>query len=102
MECHEMQELLENLRFEFKSRQSMQIGEELQKVEATSLIRSFLDTHAKLATNGQNLMQLCIRPAFPMNIRIPLINIDSKKPFCHTSNLNHKLMIELNLSRISS
>ena len=90
-----MQELLENLRFEFKSRQSMQIGEELQKVEATSLIRSFLDTHVKLATNGQNLMQLCIRPAFPMNIRIPLINIDSKKPFYHIINIYIYIYISL-------
>ena len=69
-----MQELLENLRVEFKSRQLMQVREEPQKVEATSLIQSFLDTHAKLAANGQNSMQLRIRPAFPTNLCIPLTN----------------------------
>jgi len=59
-DLEDMQEMLENMRAEFKYKQGMSFQEELKEVEITQFARTYIPTHSQLAENGKNHLVISV------------------------------------------
>jgi len=57
-DLEDMQEMLDNMRAEFKYKQGMSFQEELKEVEIMQFARNFILTHSQLAENGRNHLEI--------------------------------------------
>jgi len=67
-EIEDLEEMIENLKTEFKSQNQMKFKEELKEIESRAFIKSFQNAHEKLAESGKNLFRMQISAQFPLNI----------------------------------
>lgn len=64
-ELEDMEEMIENLKTEFKSKNQMQFKEEVKEVESKDFLKSLQNSHIKLAESAKNQLKLTIRKNFP-------------------------------------
>ena len=53
-EMEDLQDMLENLRAEFKHAYKMNFNEQPREIETKDFVKSLKHTHSRLANNGQN------------------------------------------------
>jgi signal transduction histidine kinase len=70
LDCEDMEEMLENMRAEFKIKQGMQLKEEIKAVETTEFAKSLGSTHSALTENGQNFLHISIDNNYPKTLNI--------------------------------
>jgi len=63
-----MEEMIENLKTEFKSKNQMQFKEEVKEVIAKEFLQSLQNSHMKLTESANNLLSLKISEIFPEKI----------------------------------
>lgn len=64
-EIEDMEEMIENLKTEFKSQNKMKFKEELKEIHTQSFLKSFRNAHEKLAESGKNLYRMKMVYNFP-------------------------------------
>jgi len=69
-EIHEMNEMLDTLKTEFKSRNSMKFDEKTDDYKTHDLLKSFKMSFTKLALNGKNNVEFYIQQNFPEYLSI--------------------------------
>jgi len=50
-----MEEMIENLKTEFKSENKMKFKEEMKEIKSEVFLKSFKNAHLKLAESGKNM-----------------------------------------------
>ena len=89
LDCEDMEEMLENMRAQFKLSQGMELKEELKEVEAKEYAKSFGSTHQALAENGQNFLHIMVEVGFPLVLRIPRTLVKRTANNFITNSLKH-------------
>lgn len=69
-EIEDMEEMIENLKTEFKSKNQMKFKEEVKEVEAKEFLQSLQNSHMKLADIANNKLTLKIYEKFPIKILV--------------------------------
>jgi len=69
-DLEDMQEMLENMRAEFKYKQGMSFQEELKEVDILNFTRTYLPTHSQLAENGRNNLIITVLKDCPEKLYI--------------------------------
>lgn len=64
-ECNALDEMLANLRIEFKSRNNMEIDEKNEFVNTMKMVTSIVNTFKSLAEKGNNILKIEIEKDFP-------------------------------------
>jgi len=67
-EIEDMEEMIENLKTEFKSKNQMKFKEEVKEVSAQEFLQSMQNSHMKLCDIANNKLTLTIYPKFPFKI----------------------------------
>jgi signal transduction histidine kinase len=70
LEVEDMEEMIENLKTEFKSKNQMKFKEEQKEINSISFLKSFRNAHSKLAESGQNLFRMQLVDGFPGRITV--------------------------------
>lgn len=65
-----MEEMIENLKTEFKSKNQMQFKEETKEVLSTEFLKSLQNSHVRLAESAKNLLELKINVDFPKTMLV--------------------------------
>ena len=65
-DLEDIEEMLENMRAEFKYKQGMQFSEVAKEIVFVDFARTFFPTHAQLATNGKNILEIKIKQNMPI------------------------------------
>lgn len=65
-----MEEMIENLKTEFKSKNQMKFKEEQKEINSVSFLKSFKNAHSKLTESGQNLFRMQLANDFPDRITV--------------------------------
>ena len=73
-ELEDLEDMLENLRTEFKVRNLMDLKEQPRSVNSEEFIISLKSSHTRLAKNGNNLLILETSEGFPINLKIQRLN----------------------------
>lgn len=73
-ELEDLEDMLENLRTEFKVRNLMDLKEQPRSVNSEEFIMSLKSSHTRLAKNGKNLFILETSEGFPINLKIQRLN----------------------------
>lgn len=73
-ELEDLEDMLENLRTEFKARNLMDLKEQPRSVNSEEFIMSLKSSHTRLAKNGNNLLILETSEGFPINLKIQRLN----------------------------
>ena len=89
LDCEDMEEMLENMRAQFKLSQGMELKEELKDVEAKEFAKSFGSTHQALAENGHNFLHINVEAGFPKVLRIPRTLVKRTANNFITNSLKH-------------
>lgn len=74
-ELEDLQDMLDNLRAEFKHAYRMNMNESAREVNTKEFLKSLKRTHLRLAKNGKNHFRIESIKGFPVKIHIPRINI---------------------------
>jgi len=69
-ECNALDEMLADLRIEFKSRNNMEIDEKNEIVDTMKIVTSIVNTFKSLAEKGNNIFKFEIEKDFPEAICI--------------------------------
>lgn len=69
-EIEDMEEMIENLKTEFKSANKMKFREELKEINSKGFLKSFKNAHEKLAESGKNLWRMQLAHDFPDRISL--------------------------------
>lgn len=69
-DLEDMQEMLENMRAEFKYKQGMNFQEELKGVEILKFVKTYIPTHSQLAENGRNKLIITVKKECPEKVYI--------------------------------
>ena len=73
-ELEDLEDMLENLRTEFKARQLMDLKEQPRRVKTEEFIKSLKSSHTRLAKNGNNSLLLEAAEGFPLNLKLQRLN----------------------------
>lgn len=65
-----MQEMIENMRAEFKLNKGMSFEDELKEINILTFMQTYLPTHSQLADNGRNNLIITIEKDCPVNVKI--------------------------------
>lgn len=73
-ELEDLEDMLENLRTEFKARNLMDLKEQPRSVTSEEFILSLKSSHTRLAKNGNNNLTFETSESFPQKIKIQRLN----------------------------
>lgn len=73
-ELEDLEDMLENLRTEFKARNLMDLKEQPRPVSSEEFILSLRSSHSRLAKNGSNNLTFETAEGFPLNLKIQRLN----------------------------
>lgn len=73
-ELEDLEDMLENLRTEFKARQLMDLKEQHRMVSTEEFIMSLKSSHTRLAKNGNNSLLLEAGEEFPESLKLQRLN----------------------------
>lgn len=69
-DIEDIEEMLENLRAEFKYKQGMSFCEVAKEIQLEDFAKTFFPTHKQLATNGKNKILVSLKPLLPLSLHI--------------------------------
>lgn len=74
-EIEDLQDMLDNLRMDFKSRMSMSVIEVKREVKSTELLKCLKRSQKLLAKNGKNSLTIESNENFPQKILVQQLNL---------------------------
>lgn len=69
-DLEDMQEMLENMRAEFKYKQGMNFEEEFKSVDILKFVKTYIPTFSQLAENGRNKLMITVQNQCPEQVKI--------------------------------
>lgn len=64
-ELEDLNDMLDNLRAEFKQKYGMKIDEQPREIKSSEFLRGIRKTHQRLASNGRNKLEISCDEKFP-------------------------------------
>lgn len=103
-DLEDIEEMLENMRAEFKYKQGMQFSEVAKEIVFVDFARALFPTHAQLATNGKNIIEIKIKPNMPVTAYLKRSLVKRITNNFISNSLKHTIkgLVQISFSRLKT